>query len=274
MQTLLIRLLIKILPARMLERLRAIRLDRSLRTFPQRVVEHRYGDATLKVLIADSIAEGWYDRDWDQLPEIERLRDSLTAGALVFNIGAHQGVIASMIAREIGSGGKVVAVEASKHNCSIALQNVELNRIENLEVICAAVCERNGTVNFNQQLNGRIELESRSSERQKVVAITLDELALRYGMPSLVYIDVEGAECLVLRGAQTLRQQRIHYFVEVHVGCGLELLGGSAGELLSFFPESQFTRLVKSEADVEFHELRSGDSILNDRFFLLARPIC
>ena len=76
---------------------------------------HNYGAGTLKVLLVDPLSEGWYDVDWAELPEIAALRNSLLRpGARVFDLGAHQGVVAMMLAREVGERGLIVAVEATR----------------------------------------------------------------------------------------------------------------------------------------------------------------
>lgn len=83
-------------------------------------------------------------------------------------------------------------------------------------------------------------------------------------------MDIEGAECLALTGGPRVLASDADFFVEVHVGCGLEKLGGSVAEVLAHFPESRFDRFVRVEADVAFRPLTANDPIANDRFFLLA----
>ena len=57
---------------------------------------------------------GWYDHDWPELPEIALLKQhGLRPGARVFDIGAHQGVVALMLSKTVGPEGFVLAVEAS-----------------------------------------------------------------------------------------------------------------------------------------------------------------
>ncbi len=60
------------------------------------------------------MAEGWYDHDWvDVMNEITLLRKSrLKVGARVFDIGAHQAVVALLLSRTVGPTGEVIAVEA------------------------------------------------------------------------------------------------------------------------------------------------------------------
>src|SRR5215831_18416703 len=194
--------LLGLLPPAVAGRLRAWRVRRLIRTFPARVVEHTYGSSRLRVYLADPLSQGWYDHDWGNLPEITALQESqLRPGARVFDVGAHQGVVAAILARVVGPTGQVVAVEANPHNCRAAVKNRELNGLPQIEVVQAAVSDKPGTLVFNKGLNGRIDDGSGAWGRLSVEAITIDRLADRFGLPNVVFIDVEGAEFLALAGA-------------------------------------------------------------------------
>lgn len=251
--------------------LRAWHVRRLIRNYPARVVEHSYGGMPLKVLLADPLSEGWYDHDWADLPEMAALQHGrLRTGARVFDIGAHQGVVAALLARIVGPTGQVVAVEASPHNCRAAAANRGLNDLPQIEIVHAAVSDRPGTAVFNEGLNGQLDDGSGESGRVTVPAITIDGLAERFGRPDVVFLDVEGAEYLALSAASRVLASGADFFVEVHVGCGLEKLGGSVTTLLSFFPEDRFQLSARAEADEEFRPLRPDDPLTRDRFFLLA----
>ena len=230
-----------------------------------------YGGGRLRVRLADALARGWYDHDWTELPEIRALRSrSLVAGARVFDIGAHQGVVALMLAREVGPAGRVIAVEPNPHNAAAAVANRELNGFSQVDVIEAAVCDRTGSVIFNEGLDGQLDDGSGAGGRMTVRAITLDNIADEFGLPDVVMIDVEGAECMVLSRGQRVLTGGADFAVEVHVGCGLEKLGGSVAQLLSNFPRSRFTLLARREGDEQFRPLQDGDPLTQDRFFLMA----
>lgn len=192
-------------------------------------MNHRYGSNQLSVLLADPVAEGWYDHDWPDLPEIVFLRTSrLQRGATVFDLGAHQAVVALMLAAEVGSKGKVVAVEAEPHNAEIAHENVRLNRAANIEVLHAAVSDVAGIVQFAEGLNGHVDPTSRRVGHICVPAVTIDQLAARYGDPDVIFLDVEGYEARALSGAEeTLSRADADVFVEVHIGSGLEAVHDS-----------------------------------------------
>lgn len=222
--------------------------------------------------LSDPLAQGWYDHDWAELPEIEALRGtSLRPGARVFDIGAHQGIVAMMLAREVGESGFVLAVEPNGHNVAAAIKNRELNGMSQIEIVEAAVSDGSGSLVFNQGLDGQIDDGSGAGGTMRVSSVTLDQLADRFGVPRVVVLDVEGAECMVLdKGAQVLNSGA-DFVVEVHVNCGLEKLGGSVERLLAFFPQDRFLVSARAEGDTSFRLLTADDPITRDRFFLLAR---
>jgi FkbM family methyltransferase len=262
---------LRLLPSALAGRLRAWRVRWTIAHHTARVVKHNYGGGALTVLIADPLAEGWYDRDWSELPEIAALRSSrLRPGALVFDIGAHQGVVALMLAREVGREGRVVAVEPNAHNVAVARKNCELNAMQQVEVVQSAVSDRNGPLFFAASLNGQLDDGTGAAGRVRVESMTVDAMAQVHGSPDVVFVDVEGAEALVLAGAAQVLAGDADFFVEMHVGCGLEKLGGSVDRVVSFFPQDRFTLMFRREEDSCFRQFTPDDPITQHRFFLLA----
>ena len=254
---------------------RELRLyKRSIAAFSSRVVRHVYGGFPLDVFIGDPTAERWYDRDWPLPSELAFMQSHrLVPGAKVFDLGAHQSILALMMAQIVGPTGFVLAVEGNAHNAAISRRNGELNNVPHLEVVSAAVSDRPGTVSFNERLNGQVACDSTWGS-VSVEAVTVDRLSARFGMPDILYIDVEGYECHVLRGAIATLQHGPDCFVEVHVGVGLEQLQGSVEEVLRFFPADRYELFAASgrEATLEptFIPLGTDRSIFSDRFFLIA----
>jgi FkbM family methyltransferase len=194
------------------------KIARLIDTYTPRTVTHVYGGHRLTVALADPLAEAWYDEDWPRLREIDQLVrvGGLRPQATVFDIGAHQGVVALMLAAEVGPGGRVVAVEAQAHNASTARRNVELNHAANVEVLHAAIAARPGILHFADGLNGHVDTTTRFGNTE-VQAVTVDQLAERFGGPDVVFLDVEGYEGKALEGAaRTLAARRTSFFVEVH----------------------------------------------------------
>ena len=137
--------------------LRLARVWSSVHFFRERKVTHVYGGFPLSVWLTDPLAQGWYDADWKELPEIALLKTArLKNGARVFDLGAHQCVVAMMLSRIVGTEGQVVALEANPHNAEIGERNRVLNDIAQLKVVHGAAAKDSGTIDFGKGLNGAV----------------------------------------------------------------------------------------------------------------------
>lgn len=123
---------------------------------------------------------------------------------------------------------------------------------------------------FNLGLNGNVDDGSGEWGKSQVRCLSIDDLAERYGVPDVLFIDVEGFEQEVLKGASRTLSSNPDCFVEVHTGCGLEKYGGSVGSVLAFFPRERFRLLVNAREKDQFRALDELSVILTDRFFLIA----
>jgi len=230
------RLLRRTLPAPIYSRLGLARdaVDRA--RFRPYVATHGYGGRTHSVHVTDAMAQGWYDHDWPLPGEIGLLaeRGHLRDGALVFEIGAHQGVVAMMLGDRVGVAGGVVAVEATPHNAAVASRNVALNGLTQITVVHAAGADAPGVLRFSPRMNGHVAAPEEAWV--EVRALTVDELTASHGAPQVLFVDVEGYELHVLRGARhTLESYYPDLFVEVHVGAGLDRFG-TTDDLLALIP--------------------------------------
>jgi FkbM family methyltransferase len=254
------------------ELVRSWRTRADLALFQSRDVHHRYGGVLLTVHLIDSVGHEWYDHDWAPLPELELLRQhQLQPGARVFELGAHQGVIAMMLAHSVGPSGSVVAVEANPRNCALARRNAERNAVANLTVLHNAVAERDGSVIFNVVSNAqRMKHGTSLGGTVSVPAVTLDTLAAEHGRPNVVFMDVEGGEYLALTGATATLAARPDLFIEVHVGCGLERLGGSLAALTALLPPKAYRLLMANDVQREYRPFDPRDQMVQDRFFIVA----
>jgi FkbM family methyltransferase len=261
-----------VLPVAVRRFLQRRKLERHVADYQRRVVQHRYGAVTLRVELADPLAQGWYDRDWPELPELVVLgRHRLMPGARVFDLGAHQGVVGLMLAHRVGPDGHVVLVEPIEHNLGQCRRNAELNGVTWITTHKAAVADRDGTIEFNRSLNGQAGELCDYCGLETVAAVTVDTLTMVYGPPDVVFVDVEGFECRALAGAERTFAAQPDWFVEVHVGHGLEAAGGSAQRVLQYFPAEVFERYVHAEGDSESTLLEDAPpEILRSRFFLTA----
>jgi FkbM family methyltransferase len=258
------------LPTPVWTQLRLLRLGRSVKAFRPRVVVHKYAGRELTIHIADPLALGWYDNDWPEPTEVTFLRrHRLRAGATVFDLGAHQGVVALMLGAAVGASGKVLALEANSHNAAIARRNCDSNAATQVVVEEAAISDVVGEIVFNRGLNGQVDDGTGSWGQIRVPATTVDALAERYGNPDVLFIDVEGYELHALRGAKKTLQTRPDCFIEMHVGIGLETFGGSVSEVVDTLQPTH-ELFMFSEAQPAPVAFRRDDTMTLSRFFLLA----
>jgi FkbM family methyltransferase len=265
-------LLRRLLPDRIYSRLGIARDRLALVRFRSYVARHRYGGHELSVHIDDEMARGWYDHDWPMMAEIALLaeRGRLREGARVFDIGAHQGVVAMILGRLVGEAGRVVAVEATPHNAEVARKNIAENALAQVTVVHAAGADAPGVLQFSPRMNGHVAATHEASV--DVRALTVDELTAEHGVPLVLFIDVEGYELHVLRGAdRTLEEHRPDLFVEVHMGEGLERFG-SADDVLALIPDDYEVLVSKTDAG-PYVPLAEGREILtgHSRLVALAR---
>ncbi len=259
----------RVVPHSIYRRYRKRKIASLISAYPPHDVEHVYGGHSLRVHLADPLADGWYDHDWPEWEIVKflRSRDVLAEGATVFDLGAHQAVVALLLAQHVGERGHVVAIEAEPHNARVAKINCELNGAENLTVIHAAAASAEGTATFAEGLNGAIDT-STTSGNVTVPAVTIDGLSRQFGTPDLVFIDVEGYEGEVLRGGEkTLANGSTTFAVEVHATIGD--YGDSAAGIVDCF--EAFDRYVAREDDDPLVRLEGLPP--SGRFFLVAMPM-
>jgi len=255
-----------IIPKPVWNRLRVLRQQYVQAQYRTRRVRHCYGGHELEVELVDPIGASWYDHDWPEMHEIALLKQhGLRPGARVFDIGAHQCVVAMVLSKIVGPEGSVLAVEASPEDCQAGEQNRKLNRIENCRTLHGAGAAKSGTLVFSRF--GSVD-DGTGQWKIEVNAYSIDDLAERFGTPDVLFIDVEGFECEVLRGGQRTLATKPDCFVEVHVNAGLEKFGGSVEQVFSLFPVGyEFFAAPPSRAFIPWDEARD---LARDRFFLVA----
>lgn len=153
--------------------------------------------------------------------------ENIRADSRVWDIGANVGVF-TFAAAGLARAGHVLAVEADVWLSQLIRRSARLheNRSMRIDVLTAAIAQQNGVSSFNIAQRGRSsnyldEAGGRTEAggvrtRVCVPTLTLDTLLQRFSAPTLVKIDVEGAEALVMRGARRLLEEfRPIFYIEV-----------------------------------------------------------
>jgi FkbM family methyltransferase len=235
--------------------------------FRKTIVEHRYGGHKFRVHINDPVAKMWYDQDWDRPLELDLLaKYGLKKGALVFDLGAHQNVIAMMLAKDVTDTGKVISVEGAKHNASVGAANASLNNIGNITTINAVVSGKSEEIGFTQSFNGEVTNNSGGG----LPSVTIDSLAEKFGNPSVVFMDIEGYELTALDGAtEILRRGTTTWLIEVHGDQTLAKYGGRNRDVVDRFGSGYVFHYCVTEEE-GFFPFSSPELTPKTRFWLLA----
>jgi FkbM family methyltransferase len=136
---------------------------------------------------------------------------------VVFDIGANVGIYTLLFADRVGPAGRVVAFEPAPRNVAYLRKHLALNSVSNVEIVDAAVSDAVGSSSFDDTADscaGRLE----STGALRVRTTTIDHFVQGSGLhPSLIKIDVEGAEGDVLHGAlKTLNELRPTILIATH----------------------------------------------------------
>lgn len=159
---------------------------------------------------------------------------------VVFDIGAHIGLVTMPIASVLSSEGKVYAFEPALVNRKFLQQHIILNRLEDKVVLEPFLV---GDLEIEDQKFYEAEADSgmnsitpvgkgdgvyETSKKQ----VTLDSYCFKNKIfPEIIKIDVEGAEIAVLEGAfEILKTYKPIIFLSVHPK-HIKLLGKSLDEL-------------------------------------------
>ena len=142
----------------------------------------------------------------------------LHSGDAVFDVGANVGFYTLLAASRVGPDGKVVAFEPLPDNVRFIQRHLRMNRVEHVQVLQAAVGGRDGTARFERHVSNAMGRVSDGGSMD-VEIVSIDSLcdARTIPAPSLMKLDVEGAELSVLEGAsRTLTRSRPIIFLATH----------------------------------------------------------
>lgn len=137
----------------------------------------------------------------------------------ILNIGANVGFYAVFFARTFQNARKVIAIEPNPEAFEILKSNIALNGVGNVvKPLQVCIGEDAGQMKFSF-IPGKSEYSSLGSISHRAVrgveqeTVTIEVLPLREAVaghvsnPTMVFIDTEGAELLVLKGAEDILRE-------------------------------------------------------------------
>jgi FkbM family methyltransferase len=141
---------------------------------------------------------------------------------IVVDAGAHVGVYSLKAAKQVGTNGRVIAIEPADENYKLLLKNIAINKARNIIPCKVGLYSSEGRAKFYikessmpHSLFKKLE-ESPITKVDEINITTLDSLLQKLGIchVNILKINVEGAEFDVLKGARNfLAEMRISKIV-------------------------------------------------------------
>jgi len=155
----------------------------------------------------------WYHLESLNLRELRALWEDVflyaytpRPGDVVVDVGAGVGEDTIWFSRAVGSGGRVVAIEAHPWTYERLQQAIRLNALDNTTGVHVAVTDHEGKARISEEEGARGSSIVGGNGIHEVPVTTLDRIAqsLQINEVALVKMNIEGAERLAVRGMRDL----------------------------------------------------------------------
>jgi FkbM family methyltransferase len=149
----------------------------------------------------------------------QALVDMLSPGDVFYDLGANVGFFTLLAARLVGPQGAVVAFEPDPRNAKTLRANMARNGFSHVTVVEQGVSDTSGSLRFNVKDSTMSRLARPGEEGIDVPVTTLDDFIAGGAAPAptLVKMDIEGAEIAALQGApRMIAEQLPEIICEVH----------------------------------------------------------
>lgn len=171
-------------------------------------------------------ADRGYVRGDVELPVQDALAGHLRPGDVFYDVGANVGFLTVIGRRLVGPTGHAVAIEPVPTNATLVRRNCAINGFGDVQVVERAVADTCGAgrlVLARHSGGAALSTVDRPADATTAIDVpltTVDALVAETGLvPTVVKIDVEGAELAVLTGmAETIAEHRPLIVCEIDDG--------------------------------------------------------
>ena len=140
-------------------------------------------------------------------------REASRSKHTVVDLGGYNGIF-GIISALANPESKVYIFEPDPTNCKQIRKNISLNHLSNVELIESAVADKNDTVHFDRHTGGTGGKISK--EGCEVSCITLNTFFKNKDNPTLMKVDIEGAEQRMFEGAKQVIKSKPEILLEAH----------------------------------------------------------
>ncbi|MCX6181994.1 MAG: FkbM family methyltransferase [Bacteroidetes bacterium] len=159
---------------------------------------------------------------------------------VILDCGANVGLSALFFSRSYPSA-KIVAYEADANIYNCLLNNIQKNKVRNVEALQKAVWTSNAGITF---LSEGADGGAVCAEGTAVESVALKDEIENYQKISLLKMDIEGAEVEVIRSVKDVLHKCENVFIEYHSFAGKEQ---HLHELLTILSSNGFRYYLKEE---------------------------
>ena len=167
------------------------------------------------------------------------------AGETAVDVGAMIGYHSLSLARAVGPAGLVWAFEPLPSHFGVLLANLELNKVRNCEAILAAASSRTGGARLHvSRTNAADNAIFATGEPRDLIEVRCwrldDFFSNNLRDVAFMKVDTQGAEAMVLSGAERILGNRALRMVVEYYPKGLGQAGSSGPELLRMIAAAGF----------------------------------
>jgi FkbM family methyltransferase len=239
------------------------------RALERPVVVPWYGGTRLALRLDNDLSHSLFACGCFEPNEFALIDRVLQPGMVFVDGGANEGAYTVFAAARVGPAGRVIAVEPSRRETERLKLNLDLNEMERVELVEAALAECAGPVKLTIAEREHAGLNTLGAffydgiaaiGTEIVAATTLDELVAERRLPRLdiVKLDLEGAELRALLGARrALAELKPLLLIELS-DAALKSQGGSQSALFELLRAAGYVVLTFGEGTGEPVPLRSA----------------
>lgn len=183
-----------------------------LRIFPIKINQYWLYLSPRNVELVVSIFKGTYEKESTAF-----FLRIIRPGWTIVDVGAYIGYYSIHFSKLTGSKGKIIAIEPDAHNLSILRKNLQLHKIENVEIERVALGDRRRMAKI--YIDGPHTTLIKKNikfikEIKKIQMDTLDNLLINQKV-DLIKVDAQGYDFEVLQGAKKILQSNQHVIIHL-----------------------------------------------------------
>ncbi|MEO0292886.1 MAG: FkbM family methyltransferase [candidate division WOR-3 bacterium] len=193
---------------------------------------------------------------------LKALLEFLNEGDVAYDVGANIGLYTILMAKEVGSIGKIIAFEPDSKNFEALRRNLEVNSLNNVKPIKVALGDKvsEGSLYIKKRVGiGAVSLlQNEESDFRNTTKIFPGDFIVerkKIPLPKAIKIDVEGYEYLVLKGLKKTLSNNSCKLVCCEIHSNLTPAGITKENILNLIKSYGFNKINTYKRGSEIHAI-------------------